>query len=66
MKQIRQGTVLRTNFLTGRVMSIIDGRLKKFWEPTLYFNVKVLRPYWAIGTHQIIRLDEIKETGMKI
>jgi hypothetical protein len=56
---VKQGDLVRTSFLTGTVLETIDGRARK-WEATLYFLVHVVAPQSAAGTHQVIRLDELR------
>lgn len=58
---IHLGDRVRTAFLVGSVVRRIDGRAKKFWEPTLYLEVLVEKPTVAEGTKHIIKFSEVKE-----
>ena len=62
---IEVGTTVRTRFLRGHVTEVINGTEKK-WQATEYYRVKVVRPVWAGSDTQIIRLDEVIESGMEI
>jgi len=58
----KRGDLIRTAFLTGTVLEVMDGR-RRGWNPTLYFEVIVATPQKAAGTKQIVRLDELRATA---
>ena len=58
---ISVGDKIRTNFCTGVVVAIIDGKTKPGWRDQPHFEIKVTSPVLPKNKRkQIIRMDEVK------
>lgn len=56
-----EGMRVRTCFCHGIIVEIIDGRTRRFWQKCLYLRLRVTAPLHAVGTSQIVRIDELRE-----
>lgn len=57
---IKVGDTIKTDVLVGKVLEIIDGRTRGWFQP-LYYRVKVMRPrmHWK-RSEQVVGINEVK------
>jgi hypothetical protein len=57
---IKVGDIVKTDFCVGRVLEILDGRVRR-WQSDIYYRINVLRPvvHWS-RRNQIIKIEEVK------
>jgi hypothetical protein len=57
------GDTIRTQYLTGRVLQVVEGR-DRGWEDTAYYYVEIIhptRPSSVRGNKDYVRLNEVVE-----